>query len=85
MTSLVAEAIGNRGLRVASLNIDGWLNLPSVRFQPQRPAETSYDRAILRGWGIGGLMNRNYSENVRRLVSSGRGDWVALESFVCRS
>lgn len=34
------------GLRVASLNVDGWLNLPAVRFSSERPAEHFYRHAL---------------------------------------
>jgi len=33
-------------LRVASINIDGWLCLPSVRFSKSAPAQNFYERAI---------------------------------------
>jgi len=33
-------------LRVALINIDGWLNLPPVRFNPSNPAEHFYRHAI---------------------------------------
>lgn len=34
------------GLSVAALNVDGWLNLPSVRFSKERPAEHFYLHAL---------------------------------------
>ena len=34
------------GLRVATLNVDGWLNLPEVRFSPVRPGEHFYRHAL---------------------------------------
>ena len=34
------------GLRVALINIDGWLNLPPVRFNRSNPAEHFYQHAI---------------------------------------
>jgi len=33
-------------LRVALLNVDGWLNLPAVRFSPRNPAEHFYRHAL---------------------------------------
>jgi uridine kinase len=36
----------SRGLRVATINIDGWLNLPAMRFDPADPAEHFYRHAI---------------------------------------
>jgi uridine kinase len=38
--------LAQAGLRVATLNVDGWLNLPAVRFAPVRPAEHFYDHAL---------------------------------------
>lgn len=35
-----------RGLRVAALNVDGWLNLPAVRFSRVNPAEHFYLHAL---------------------------------------
>ena len=34
------------GLRVAVINIDGWLNLPAVRFNEASPAQHFYEHAI---------------------------------------
>ncbi len=34
------------GLRVAAINVDGWLNLPAVRFARERPAEHFYHNAL---------------------------------------
>lgn len=34
------------GLRVAVLNVDGWLNLPPIRFSAQDPAEHFYRHAL---------------------------------------
>jgi uridine kinase len=34
------------GLRQRGINIDGWLNLPPQRFNPERPAEHFYHHAI---------------------------------------
>jgi uridine kinase len=33
-------------LRVALINVDGWLNLPAVRFSPHNPAEHFYRHAL---------------------------------------
>ncbi len=46
VSAQLAEALRARGLNVAVLNIDGWLNLPSVRFDPARPAENFYRNAL---------------------------------------
>ncbi|HXV60386.1 MAG TPA: uridine kinase [Vicinamibacteria bacterium] len=45
-SSLLAEYLRARALSVAVLNIDGWLNLPSVRFRTSRPHEHFYRNAI---------------------------------------
>jgi uridine kinase len=42
----VAAALAARGLRVASVNVDGWLNLPQVRFSDVDPAGHFYRHAI---------------------------------------
>jgi uridine kinase len=46
----VAKRLGDQlraiGARVATINIDGWLNLPSVRFARTNPAEHFYGHAI---------------------------------------
>ena len=42
----IAEALRTTGLRVANINIDGWLNLPQVRFDQSNPAEHFYLNAI---------------------------------------
>jgi uridine kinase len=46
VTSKLAAALGSRGLRVAVVGIDGWLNLPSVRFDPDNLAEHFYRYAF---------------------------------------
>lgn len=45
-SALLAEYLRARALKVAVLNIDGWLNLPSVRFSTTRPHEHFYRNAI---------------------------------------
>jgi uridine kinase len=42
----IAEPLRERGLGVAILNVDGWLNLPRVRFSAERPAEHFYRHAL---------------------------------------
>lgn len=42
----LAEALRQCGLRVAVVHIDGWLNLPAVRFSDVDPAQHFYDHAI---------------------------------------
>jgi uridine kinase len=35
-----------RGVKTAAINVDGWLTLPSVRFDPVRPGENFYENAL---------------------------------------
>jgi len=42
----LAATLSARGLRVATLNVDGWLNLPQVRFDASDPAQHFYRHAI---------------------------------------
>jgi len=42
----LVEALAAGGLRIAVLGVDGWLNLPQLRFDLARPAERFYEHAI---------------------------------------
>ncbi len=42
----LTEAIRLKGFNVATINIDGWLNLPPVRFDKTNAAENFYENAI---------------------------------------
>ena len=42
----MVAALQARALRAAAVDIDGWLNLPSTRFNPSNPAEHFYAHAI---------------------------------------
>jgi uridine kinase len=46
ITAKLAEAIESRGFKVANINIDGWLNLPNIRFDKNNLAENFYKKAI---------------------------------------
>ena len=46
VTGKIVETLRAKGLRVAEINIDGWLNLPHVRFSKENPAEHFYRHAI---------------------------------------
>jgi len=46
VTARVAGALQARGMRVANVNIDGWLNLPQKRFSDTNAAEHFYLNAI---------------------------------------
>lgn len=56
VSSRIVKALRKNGLRVASINIDGWLNLPDKRFSVTNPAEHFYRHAI------------RFDEMFRRLV-----------------
>lgn len=42
----IADALRGSGLHAVVLGADLWLSLPHVRFDPERPAETFYEKAI---------------------------------------
>ena len=46
VTASLGGELDRLGLRVAILNVDGWLNLPSTRFSRVRPAEHFYMHAL---------------------------------------
>ena len=46
VTAGIAAALRAHSLRVAVINIDGWLNLPAQRFSSTAPAEHFYRHAI---------------------------------------
>lgn len=46
VTAGLARALAAAGHRVAVLNVDGWLNLPTTRFSAVSPAEHFYQHAI---------------------------------------
>ncbi|MGH7785255.1 MAG: uridine kinase family protein [Candidatus Binatia bacterium] len=46
LAARLVEALQAGGLRVAPINIDGWLNLPAVRFSRTDPAAHFYQHAI---------------------------------------
>lgn len=46
VTARLADQIRRRGFNVANINIDGWLDLPEVRFDARNPAENFYENAI---------------------------------------
>ena len=46
VTERIAARLRERGVRVAAINVDGWLELPSRRFSPVNPAEHFYAHAI---------------------------------------
>jgi uridine kinase len=46
LSAKLAQALRDRGLNPAVINIDGWLNLPSLRFNPAQPAGHFYRNAI---------------------------------------
>jgi uridine kinase len=46
VTARIAESLQMRGIKLAVINADGWLNLPHVRFHRQDPAKHFYENAI---------------------------------------
>ncbi len=42
----IAESLVKRGIKPAVISVDGWLNLPHVRFQRRNPAKHFYGSAI---------------------------------------
>src|SRR5688500_15361580 len=46
LASRLVAALSAHRLRTAAINADGWLNLPAVRFDPKRPAESFYEHAL---------------------------------------
>ena len=42
----IAENLEKKGFRVALINVDGWLNLPDLRFSDRNPGKHFYDHAI---------------------------------------
>ena len=42
----LVTALSARRLKTAAINVDGWLNLPAVRFDPGRPGENFYENAL---------------------------------------
>lgn len=46
VTARLVKALSSAGFNAAGINIDGWLNLPHVRFNKSRPAEHFYLHAI---------------------------------------
>jgi uridine kinase len=46
VTTRIAESLKKRGLKLAVISADGWLNLPHVRFHQQDLAKHFYESAI---------------------------------------
>jgi uridine kinase len=42
----LATALTAHGLRTATIHVDGWLNLPAVRFDPLRPGPNFYENGL---------------------------------------
>jgi len=67
--SKVAQMLISKGKRVALIGIDGWLNLPQVRFSKADPGRHFYENAFRFG--------EMFSELIDPLVSHGSVDCVA--------
>jgi uridine kinase len=46
LTERIVSQLERQGARAVGINVDGWLNLPHIRFHPDRPAEHFYEYAI---------------------------------------
>jgi uridine kinase len=46
VTARIAESLQNRGIKLAVISADGWLNLPHVRFHQQDLPKHFYENAI---------------------------------------
>jgi uridine kinase len=46
VTAKLAHELEKRGWKVAAIGVDGWLNLPHVRFNQENPAGHFYERAF---------------------------------------
>lgn len=46
LTGQLVEELRKSGVQTVGVNVDGWLNLPSQRFNPANPAEHFYHHAI---------------------------------------
>lgn len=46
ITAKLAETIRQKGFNIANINVDGWLNLPRIRFAKKNPARNFYDNGL---------------------------------------
>jgi len=46
LTDKIVAQLQLQGQKTVGINVDGWLNLPHQRFNPDRPAEHFYEHAI---------------------------------------
>jgi len=46
LTKEIVSRLLRSGVRAVAINVDGWLNLPEVRFSRERPAERFYEKAL---------------------------------------
>jgi uridine kinase len=46
LASKIATELVAGGLKTVVINVDGWLNLPAIRFDAARPAENFYENAL---------------------------------------
>jgi uridine kinase len=46
VTARLTDRLRGQGVNIAAVGIDGWLNLPAVRFDPANPAEHFYRHAL---------------------------------------
>ncbi|MBX7174311.1 MAG: hypothetical protein K1X72_25285 [Pyrinomonadaceae bacterium] len=46
ISAKLVKELENKGFRVANINVDGWLDLPQIRFSQTNPAKIFYEKAI---------------------------------------
>ncbi len=46
LTERLAARLRMKGIEAVGVNVDGWLNLPAQRFNPEAPAEHLYEHAL---------------------------------------
>ena len=56
ITSKLDSLLAQQNLRIATIGIDGWLNLPAKRFSQMNPAEHFYQNAVRFGELFGQLI-----------------------------
>ncbi len=69
VTGRMVEQLRQQGRGVASINVDGWLNLPHRRFSAENPAEHFYENAL--------RLDEMFSRLILPLQASRTHDFVA--------
>ena len=77
----LVSALTECGLKTAAINVDGWLNLPSIRFDSRRPAENFYENALRLDELFGRLVLPLREQRRARVTM----DWVEETAAASRS